>query len=175
MAAIAMAASLAACAAEDAAPLAPLEQYAEKGGRVRDGADVLDAEFEEGLTQKLADAEDRYGYQLGVATVTDLGGYGLQDYARRDGNEWHLGDNGILLLLVMGEEQVRIETGAGVRGAMTDAFCQTVIDDAIVPSFQREDFETGISDATRILVERMRANPKIPANDNAPLAAGDAA
>jgi len=56
--------------------------------------------------------------------VPSLGGEPIEDIAYTTFNTWKIGqhgaDNGVLLVLAPGDRRVRIETGKGVGGALTD-------------------------------------------------------
>ena len=61
---------------------------------------------------------------------------------------WRLGqagtDNGVLLLVAVGDREVRIEVGYGLEGDLTDATSGTIIRSEIVPRFRDGDFDAGV-------------------------------
>ena len=65
------------------------------------------------------------------------------------GRRWQIGqkdkNNGVLLIVVPSERQVRIEVGYGLEGALTDAVSRLIIENAIVPRFRANDFPGGIA------------------------------
>ena len=160
-----------ACTAE-AEPAADFPHFTTEGGRVRDGADILSPEAEADLTAKLDQAEEDYGPQMAIVTVPTLEGYSIEDFSLAYANAWGLGDaardDGLMIFVAPNEKSVRIEVGLGLEDTFTDAYCQQVIDNVLLPAFRRGEFETGLQSATQVLVGRMRQSPTVPANDNGP-------
>ena len=117
-------------------------------GRVVDAAELLDPAAEAALTQKLAAFEAKSSDQIVVATIPDLQGYDIADYANRLARQWAIGqkkqDNGVLLLVARDDHKVRIEVGYGLEGTLTDALSQLIIQNDILPAFKSGDFPGGI-------------------------------
>lgn len=117
-------------------------------GRVVDAADLLDPGAEAALTDKLAAFEARSSDQVVVATVPDLQGYDIADYANRLARQWAIGqkdeDNGVLLLVSRDDREVRIEVGYGLEGTLTDALSSLIIQNDILPAFRGGDYSAGI-------------------------------
>ncbi len=118
-------------------------------GRVVDQANIIPADTQTALTQKLADLEQKSGIQLVVATVNSLEGGDIETYANELFRAWKLGEkdknNGVLLLVAPHEHKVRIEVGYGLEGTLTDALSKIIIVNAITPHFKTGDFGGGIS------------------------------
>ncbi|MCQ8783567.1 YgcG family protein [Aurantimonas sp. CSK15Z-1] len=133
------------------AGMAPVraQQFPQLTGRVVDTADLLSPAAEAALTQKLEAFETASSDQVVVATVPDLQGYAVEDYANRLARQWALGqakeDNGVLLLVARDDRKVRIEVGYGLEGTLTDALSRTIIDGDILPAFRGGDFAGGIA------------------------------
>ncbi|WP_206455904.1 TPM domain-containing protein [Aurantimonas marina] len=117
-------------------------------GRVVDTADLLDPGAEAALTEKLAAFEAQSSDQVVVATIPDLQGYDIADYANRLARQWAIGqkdeDNGVLLLVSRDDRKVRIEVGYGLEGTLTDALSTLVIQNDILPAFRSGDYPAGI-------------------------------
>ncbi|MCJ2080484.1 TPM domain-containing protein [Methylobacterium sp. J-090] len=118
-------------------------------GRVVDAAGILKPEDRAGLESKLKAYEDRTSDQVVVATVPDLQGLTVEDYANRLFRHWALGrkkdDNGALLLVAPSDRKVRIEVGYGLEGALTDALSKVIITTAITPRFKAGDYAGGLN------------------------------
>jgi len=118
-------------------------------GRVVDEANVLDAAARSELTDKLAALEAKTSDQLVVVTLKSLQGTSIEDFGVQLGRRWQIGqkdkNNGVLLIVVPSERQVRIEVGYGLEGALTDAVSRLIIENAIVPRFRAGDFPGGIN------------------------------
>lgn len=166
--AIVIAALLAACTSAAKEPAFPY--FEEEGGRVRDGADLLSPNVEAELTARLNQAQEQYGQAMAIVTVPSLHGMSIEDFSIGYARAWKLGhrdrNDGLLLLVAPDERKVRIEVGVGIEGTFTDPFCQQVLDDVILPAFKAGAFEAGIDSGTNMLIDRMKAYPSLPANDN---------
>ncbi|HJT40235.1 MAG TPA: TPM domain-containing protein [Sphingobium sp.] len=130
------------------APAAQAQTFPKLTGRVVDEASLLSPAQEQALTDKLAGLEKQSGRQLVVATVPDLQGYDISDFAYRLGRAWAIGnkdrDDGTLLLVAPKERKVWIATGYGVEGVVTDALAARIYRNAIIPRFKAGDFPGGI-------------------------------
>ena len=117
-------------------------------GRVVDAADILTPDQRGRLDAKLKAYEDKTSDQVVVATVPNLQGTTIEDYANRLFRAWKLGqaktNNGVLLLVAPSERKVRIEVGYGLEGALTDALSRVIIAGAITPRFKTGDYFGGL-------------------------------
>ena len=118
-------------------------------GRIVDQANIISADTRNVIEPKLADLEAKSGIQLVVATVASLEGQEIEPYANELFRSWKIGEktknNGVLLLTAPNERRVRIETGYGLEGTLTDALSKVIITNAITPRFKTGDFGGGIS------------------------------
>ena len=116
-------------------------------GRVVDRADVLSTETEQALTQALAAHEAATSNQIVVLTVPSLEGETVERAALRVFNTWGLGqadrDNGVLVLIVRDDREMRIEVGYGLEGALTDSRAGRIIRSEFVPNFRDGDYDAG--------------------------------
>lgn len=139
-------------------------------GRVVDAADILDDEVEKQLTGKLAFAESRYGPQMVVVTTPSLDGRSIEDYSFDLANDWGIGnakrDDGLMLLIAPNERKVRITVGLGLENSFSDAFSRKIIDETILPQFSKGDLQAGILAGVDGMIEKMKAAPTLPLNDN---------
>lgn len=128
--------------------LAADPSYPSLGGRINDGANLLDAQARQRIEEKLKAHEEKTSDQLVVATVPSLQGLTIEDFANGLFRFWKLGqaktNNGVLLLVAPNERKVRIEVGYGLEGALTDALSKVIITMAVAPKFKTGDFAGGI-------------------------------
>lgn len=117
-------------------------------GRVVDQAGILSPAIKEELESTLADHENNTTNQVVVVTIKNLGGVNISEYSLKLGRYWGIGqkdkNNGVLLVVAPNDRRVRIEVGYGLEGTITDAFCEVIIDNYIVPEFKKDDIEGGI-------------------------------
>lgn len=154
---------LAALLALLAAPLAAAPTFPPLAGRVTDAAGILPAETVAALDAKLAALETATGTQLVVATVPDLQGYEIDEFGYQLGRAWGIGqkgkNNGALLIVAPAERKVRIETGYGLEGVLTDAVTSSIIRNDIVPHFKAGDMAGGVAAGTDALISLLQLPP----------------
>lgn len=127
----------------------PLVPVPELQARVTDTTGTLSPSQTEALEAKLRILEAEQGSQLAVLVVDTVRPEAIEQYALRVAEAWKLGrenvDDGALLLVALGDRQVRIEVGYGLEGALNDATANRIIDEAIVPHFRTGDMYGGIA------------------------------
>lgn len=118
------------------------------GLHVHDEAHVLSSAAVDRLEHKLNVYEDSTSNQLAILVINSLDGDVLEEYSLRVAEKWKLGqkekDNGALLLVSVTDRKMRIETGQGLEGALTDAVCNQIIRKKLAPSFRKDDYDEGI-------------------------------
>ena len=94
-------------------------------GRVVDAGNVLTAEEEGRLTNRLETLERETSTQIVIATILTLGGASIEDYTFRLAESWRIGqsrlDNGVVLLVAVQDRRVRIEVGYGLEAVIPTA------------------------------------------------------
>lgn len=145
---------------------------------VNDQAEVLGEPAEERITAELQRLAEETGVQATVLTLHTRWGYAgdsLESFATGLFNHWGIGDadrnDGILVLVVTTDREMRIELGSGYpRGY--DAVAQEIIDDVFIPAFGQADFEGGIEAGTLVVADRI-AREHAAGNAPAPVADND--
>lgn len=116
--------------------------------RVTDQTGTLTPAERDALEQKLAAFEQARGSQVAVLLVPSLGTETIEEFAGRVTDEWKLGrkgvDDGVLVVVGKQERRIRIHTGRGVQGTLTDALSKRIVADIIAPRFRNGDFAGGI-------------------------------
>lgn len=160
--------SLAGC--EEEKPLEPTEKF-----YVNDFSDVLSEEAEETILaegRKLNETEATKGAQVVVVTVKTIGDEDINDYSVELGRRWGIGDkdedNGVLILLVTEDRNVRIATGYGIEGALPDSKVGRILDHYAVPDFKNDDFESGILKTYKAVVNEVYNEYGITPDDYVP-------
>lgn len=119
----------------------------EHRGRVTDAANVLSAEVEQQLSERIATYEKRTAHQMVIATTSALHGAQPMEFATCLGRRWGIGDakrdDGILILVAPNERQSSVAVGYGLEKALTDLEAKAVIED-MIPSFQKSDYAGGL-------------------------------
>jgi uncharacterized protein len=129
--------------AQNLQPIPSLER------RVTDAADILPADQEAALEEKLASFEARKGAQIAVLTVASTMPEEIEQYSIRVVDAWKLGrkgvDDGALLIIAVEDRALRIEVGRGLEGVLTDLASNRIIDETITPLFRAGDYSAGIN------------------------------
>jgi uncharacterized protein len=101
-----------------------------------------------------------------VLTVSSLEGESIEEYALEVFNRWKLGrkgkDNGVLVLIAPAQRRMRIEVGYGLEGSLTDLKAGRIIRTIMTPRFKANDFDGGIEQGVRAIVEQLEGTADIP-------------
>lgn len=130
------------------------------GLHVHDDAHILSAEAVDRLERELTVYQDSSSNQLAILIIPSLDDEVLEQYSLRVAESWRLGqadkDNGALLLIVVSDRKMRIETGKGLEGALTDAVCSRIIRNEIAPAFRKGDYDIGVTAGINAMVAAIR-------------------
>ncbi len=127
-------------------PVSAIEQPA-KLFYVSDYAKVLSNDTQRFVVEHSAALQEQTGAQIVVATIEDLGGRDVADYALELLRTWGVGsekDNGVLILISTGDRQIRVEVGYGLEGALNDSKVGRLLDTCAIPSLRNDDYNTGV-------------------------------
>jgi len=128
---------------------------------VADFANVLSRETEDHVIQYNDDLQQASGAQIVVATVDFLDGAEIEDYAYRMFNQWQIGDrdknNGVLLLLVIGEENYWVVQGKGLEESLSSGTLDGLLQTYLEPDFARADYDAGVRKTFDALVSQMES------------------
>lgn len=142
-------------------------------GRVNDFAGVLDAEDERALEAELEALDADTTSEVAVATVSSLGGSSVEEYATALFNQWGIGqagrDNGVLVLVAVNDREMRIEVGYGLEGVLPDGLAGAIIRETFMPAFREGDYPRGIRQGVTRVVEVVRRNEPLTAEERAAL------
>lgn len=126
-------------------------------GRVIDLSGTLDASQQQAIAAKLAAFEQAKGSQVAVLLVPTIGTETIEEFATRVTDEWKLGragvDDGVLFVVAKQERRMRIQTGRGVQGVLTDALSRRIIAERVSPRFRAGDFAGGINDGVDAILK----------------------
>lgn len=156
-------AALAACNQETKRPEATPELVL--AGRIVDEAEVFSPEFEAEMTQKLADLEAEAQVQIVVVSTPDLKGIPISEYSLKLFNNWGVGhaerNDGVGVLIAPNEREARIEVGLGLEAIVTDEEAQGIMNEAIIPHFEKGAYEVGVEEGVdRLILEVTSIAPR---------------
>ncbi len=140
-------------------------------GPVVDQAGVLPAADKARIEGKLRALRGTSGPQVAVLILSSLGGESVEDVAYATAKAWKLGDaardDGVLLLVATGERKIRIETGKGVGGDLTDLESNQIIRERIGPELKRGSYAAGIEAGVDAIAAKLTGTAP-PRSPNAP-------
>lgn len=125
---------------------------------VSDVANILQPKTEERLNALINQLKGAKGSEMAVVTLPDSQpAASTKELATKLFNTWRIGqkgkDNGILLLISVGDRRVEIETGYGMEAILPDAKVATIIEQRITPKFKSGDFDGGTLSGTEAIVQ----------------------
>lgn len=137
---------------------------------VNDFADVLSSEEEQQLERKLVAYDDSTSNQVAIVTIKTLDGYPIEEYALAILRQWQVGNkqtnNGVVILAVIDDRQVRIETGYGLEGAIPDITASQIIRNDMAPSFRNNSYYEGFNKAVESIILAAAGEYKAPEGYN---------
>ncbi len=134
---------------------------------VVDEAGLFSSSVKSQLIDTLKALSNYNGSQVVIVTVNSLNGLDKAEYAYTLGDEWGIGqrdtDNGVVILIkpktgdsAEGRGQVFIAPGRGSEAILTDAFCDNLVQDVMIPKFKENDYEGAVLEVVNIIVPMMR-------------------
>ncbi len=135
-------------------------------GRVNDTADLIPADTEQRIDEKLAALEEATGAQVAVLTIASLEGEVLEEYSLKVAETWQLGraeqDDGLLMLIARDDRKMRLEVGYGLEGNLTDAQAGRILNNILRPAFRDGDFGGGIEAGVDAVIGTLQGEDVIP-------------
>jgi len=136
---------------------------------VTDTAGVLTQAELKDLDDHIGDYERQSGNQIFVLVTRSLEGENIDDVAYEVARVWKPGqkgkDNGVLLVIALDERRIRIETGKGVGGELTDLQSNDIIRQRIAPLMRQNRVHDAILagvDGIEVALSGTRTTPRSP-------------
>ncbi|MFY3383349.1 TPM domain-containing protein [Paracidovorax sp. MALMAid1276] len=133
---------------------------------VIDQTGTLSAAELQALQAQLEALAQSRGSQVVVLMVNTTAPEDIAAFANRVGNQWKVGrrgvGDGVLVVVAKGDRRMRIEVAKALEGAIPDIAAARIIDTAMKPRFQQNDYAGGLRAAieqlgTRIAAENLPA------------------
>ncbi len=115
---------------------------------VADYANVISGNTEDYIVAINDSLYDQTGAQVVVVTVDFLDGMDIEDYAYTLFNEWGIGsstyNNGVLILLVIGEDNYWMSCGSGLENYLTPSYMGDLLYYYLEDDFAARDYDSGV-------------------------------
>ncbi len=131
---------------------------------VNDFTNTLSSQQIAQLEQKLIAFDDSTSNQIAVVLVKTVGDYDINEYALELGRKWGVGsqgkNNGVILLVAIGDRKLSIQTGYGLEGALPDIYTKRIIENDIKPYFKEGNYYQGIEAGTNSIISLIKGEYK---------------
>lgn len=126
---------------------------------INDYADLLSPDVEVELDFRLKELSSETGVEMTVLTLDRLSDWSealeMEPYATALFNHWGIGDalrnDGVLVLVLHEDRQMRIELGAAY-GRDWDNIASSIVQEWFLPHFRNDDYETGITTGSEEII-----------------------
>ncbi len=130
-----------------AAPAAAKTPDRPENKYVLDSAGVISDRTEKEIVRRNQELFRECGAEIVIAAVDFLGGEDIEDYANDMFNDWGIGsrerDNGVLLVMAIGEEDYYATSGKGIDGYFNAARFRDLFDRYLEDDFAAGDYDAG--------------------------------
>lgn len=144
----------------------PLQAVPALTARVLDQTGTLTPTERSALEAQLAAIESAHGSQVVVLMVATTSPEDIAAYAWRVADSWKIGrrdvGDGLLVLVAKDDRRMRIEVARRLEGAIPDLMAARIIDQAMKPRFQANDYAGGIGAAVQ-QIGALIAGEELPA------------
>lgn len=91
---------------------------------------------------------NRTKVEMAVVALGSIGDYDAFDFCLELFQRWGIGgkdrNTGVLILFVYDSHDIRIMTGTGIEGVLTDARCSQIVHDDMIPAFKAGAYGDGL-------------------------------
>lgn len=144
---------------------------------VNDYSGLIDANAEARMSASLKTLSEETGIEATVLTLDtrrDFQASGsLESFATGLFNAWGIGNaetnDGILILVLFKDREIRVELGSGYGNAF-DGTAQQIIDNTFLPAFKSGSYSNGIEDGTDQVIEHIA---RVHFNGETPVSTSD--
>jgi len=131
---------------------------------VTDYTNTLSESDKQSLEHKLVAFDDSTSTQIAILIIKSVGNYDINDYAQKVGRNWGIGqkgkNNGLIILVALGDRKVAIQTGYGLEGVIPDVVTHEIIQNDLKPNFKSGDYYKGLDLATDDLIKYAKGEYK---------------
>ncbi len=133
-------------------------------GLVNDYENLFTVEQEQVFNNLLLESQLTADAEIVVVTLSkeSVSNEGFEAFTLQLANNWAIGeagkDNGILIAVSAGHHRIRIQNGNGIVPRLSDAKTKTIIDEAFIPHFKKNEYFEGTVEGIGQIVEHLKEN-----------------
>ncbi|MCM1035275.1 MAG: TPM domain-containing protein [Paludibacter sp.] len=121
---------------------------------------ILSANAVAELNSIAAQTERKTEVEMAIVAIEEMTSPAdAMDFAQTLFNYWGIGkkgrNTGVLILLVKQSHDIRIHTGGGIEGILTDAVCADILNNDMIPLLADAQWDAGLLAGARALQERL--------------------
>lgn len=128
-------------------------------GYVNDASGILNPTIVSELEELLVTFAESGNGEIAVLTLPTIEPYTIEEFGIRLADEWKVGDeeldNGIILIVVTEDREVRIEVGHGSEAYVTDARAGQILDEVTVPQLKTGDWDAAVAKTVVVLINEL--------------------
>jgi uncharacterized protein len=99
------------------------------------------------LNQNIVKLEAEHSFEIAIAILPTIGDNSVKKFTTELFQHWGVGkkdlNNGVLILHVLDQRRIEIETGYGLEGILTDLVCARLLEERTVPYFSKGAYSVG--------------------------------
>lgn len=137
---------------------------------VNDYTNTLSKQQINQLEQKLIAFDDSTSNQIAVVILKTVGDYDINEYTLELGRKWGVGgkskNNGVVVLVALGDRKIAIQTGYGLEGALPDIYTKRIIENEIKPFFKNGQYYEGLEAGTNAIIQLTKGEYKAERGKN---------
>lgn len=111
--------------------------------------EIVETNEVQALNRLARQLEDSTAVELCVVAVESIGEMDAFDFCYELFQRWGIGkegkNTGVLLFLAVESRDIRIMTGGGIEGILTDAVCHDIIQKVAIPPLRNGDYADGLA------------------------------
>jgi uncharacterized protein len=131
----------------------------DKGTWVVDLAGIIDTDIEVNINSRIEQLHKESDVEIALVTIDNVSS-SPKAFATELFNHWGIGDaeknNGLLVLMVIGERRLEMETGYGLESVLSDGWLGSMQTQKMVPKFKQGDFGGGLEVGIIAIDEKLR-------------------
>jgi uncharacterized protein len=108
--------------------------------------------------------ESKTTVEMAVVIIRKTDGRSVKEFATELFNLWGVGkgsnDNGVLILLSMGDRRIEVETGYGAEALLPDGKIGEILDRFVIPRFREGKYGTGLVNGVREMAAVLMRSPE---------------